>query len=98
MLGAEMDKAINAFGRLNGQNERGSPEEAPMNSFVLILVFLAPQGSGSGTAAMQIEFQNQQSCESFRDRVVAQWDGGVDAKRSIATRPRAYGLCVEKRP
>jgi hypothetical protein len=69
-----------------------------MNSFVLILVFLAPQGSGSGTAAMQMEFQSQQSCESFRDRVVAQWDGGIDPKRNIATRPRAYGLCVEKRP
>jgi hypothetical protein len=34
-----------------------------MNPFVLILVFLAPQGSGSGTAAMQMEFQSQQSCE-----------------------------------
>jgi hypothetical protein len=47
---------------------------------------------------MQIDFQNQQICKSFRDRVVAQWDGGVDAKRNIATRPRAYGLCVEKKP
>jgi hypothetical protein len=63
--------------------------------FVLILVFAVP-GSNAATPAEKIDFKSRQACEAFRERVVKEWDGGIDKERNATTKPTAWGICVEK--